>query len=298
MVLENGKFTQDTIDRYEETCYYALKKIDNSIENMEYPFPNLAYTAKRRRYAGVGITGLAYEMALKGLKYTTPEGKRYMHMLAELHMYSLIRASLRLSYERGVCEWMNRTEWPNGWLPIDTYNRNVDKVVDSTLNLDWEGLRADLIANKGHRFSLLCAFMPTESSSIASNRPNCIYPIREKILIKGDGEDAKIFIAPESDRLEYQRSWDITPKQVIDVYAIFQKFTDQGISADIWMHRTNFDKVTPRFSAKDMLEDWFYAKHMGVKSRYYTNTQNSGDRDDGKEVIADMTACVGGACEV
>lgn len=296
----DGKFTEETLKRYEETCYYALKKIDNAIENMEYPFPNLAYTAKRRRYAGVGITGLAYEMALKGHKYTSASGKRYMHMLAELHMFSLIKASLRLARERGVCEWMCRTKWVDGWLPIDTYNRAADIGVDATLNLDWEGLRKELIENKGHRFSLLCAYMPTESSSIASNRPNSLYPIREHILIKGDGEDAKIFIAPETARLsgDYEKAWDITPVQMIDVYAIWQKFCDQGISADIWMGRTNLEKVTARFSALDMVSDWLYAKHKGVKSRYYSNTKNSGDRIEGKEHVEDTTACVGGACEV
>ena len=296
----DGKFTEGSLSRYEEACYYALKKIDNTIDIMDYPFPNLKYTAQRRRYAGVGISGLAYEMALKGYSYTSDEGKRYLHMLAELHMYSLIKASLRLSYERGVCEWIGRTKWVDGWLPIDTYNRNIDKVVDPTLNLDWESLRKDIVSNGGHRFSLLCAFMPTESSSIASNRPNSIYPIRDLVLIKGDGDDAKVFIAPEAERLKdrYQRAWDIAPKQMSDVYGIFQKFSDQGISADYWAHRTNHDKVTPRFSAKDMVEDWFYAKHVGVKSRYYTNTKNSGDRSDGKEVVQDNSVCTGGACEV
>ena len=296
----NGKFTEGSVERYQEACYYALKKIDNTLDIMDYPFPNLKYTAQRRRYAGVGISGLAYEMALKGLKYTTNDGKRYLHMLAELHMYSLIKASLQLSYERGVCEWMDRTKWVEGWMPIDTYNKNIDKVVDSTLSLDWESLRRDVVSNGGHRFSLLCAYMPTESSSIASNRPNSIYPIRDLVLIKGDGDDAKVFIAPEADRLkdEYQKAWDITPKEMSNVYGIFQKFCDQGISADYWIHRTNNDKVTPRFSAKGLVEDWLYAKHVGVKSRYYTNSKNSGDRSDGKEVIKDTSACTGGACEV
>lgn len=298
--IVDGDFTEDSIARYEKACYYALKKIDNTIDIMEYPFPNLEYTAKARRNAAVGISGLAYEMARRGLKYTSEEGKRYMHMLAELHMYSLIKASIKLSKERGVADWMDRTKWPDGWLPIDTYNRNVDKVVDATLNRDWPTLRQELIENGGHRFSFLVAHMPTESSSIASNRPNSLYGVRDLVLIKGDGEDAKIFIAPEADRLrnEYQKAWDISTKEMVNVYAIFQKFCDQGISCDFWINRTNFERATSRFSAKDMLEDWLYSKHMGLKSRYYTNTENSGDRkEEGKERIKDDDNCAG-ACKL
>lgn len=300
LVIENGDFTKESMERYEEACYYALKKIDNTIEIMDYPFPHLKMTAQARRNAGVGIIGLAYDLANRGLTYTSAEGKRYIHMLAELHMYSLIKASLLLSYERGVCEWANRTKWVDGWLPIDTYNKNVDKVVDSTLLRDWESLRKDVIENKGHRFSFLVAHMPTESSSIAADRPNSVYPVRNLVVIKGDGDDSKIFIATEAERLKnsYQIAWDISAKQMVDVYAILQKFCDQGISVDKWIKRTNNEKVTPRFSALDMLDNWCYARHMGIKSGYYTNSQNSGGRVSGREVVVEDESCVGGGCKL
>ena len=83
--------------------------IDNVIELMEYPFPQLAATAKARRSIGVGITNLAYDMAVRGLRYSSISGKRYIHKLAELHSYSLHKASLRLAKERGVCDWIGKT---------------------------------------------------------------------------------------------------------------------------------------------------------------------------------------------
>lgn len=86
---------------------------------------------------------------------------------------------------------------------------------------------------------------------------------------------------------------------MINVYGIFQKFCDQGISADKWIKRTNNDKATPRFSMKDMMDTWFHAKHVGIKSFYYTNSQNSGDRSEGKEKIKEVEGgCTGGSCEV
>lgn len=149
-----------TDDEYEEVAYYALLMIDNAIDIMEYPFPQLAVTAKARRSAGVGITNLAYDMANRGLKYSSPEGKQYMFRLAESHSYYLHKASLRLAKERGTCEWINKTKYPSGWLPIDTGNKVIRDLVNQPLLKDWEALRAEIIANGGIRNSVLEAFMP------------------------------------------------------------------------------------------------------------------------------------------
>ena len=77
--------TQDS--EWEDVSYYTVLMIDNVIELMDYPFPQLNYTAKARRSIGVGITNLAYDMASKGYKYSTLGGKRYIHRLAEMHSY-------------------------------------------------------------------------------------------------------------------------------------------------------------------------------------------------------------------
>ena len=144
---------------YEEVAYRALKMVDNVIEIMDYPFENLRYTAQARRSAGIGITNLAHDMAEKGLKYDTIEGKQYMHRLAEIHSYSLHKASVRLAKERGKCAWFDRTKYADGWLPIDTANKFIDTVVNQPLLCDWEGLREE-IKQYGMRNSVLEAYMP------------------------------------------------------------------------------------------------------------------------------------------
>ena len=50
-------------EEYYKACHYALKMIDYCIDNNSYVFKHLEYTAKARRNAGVGIIGLAYELA-------------------------------------------------------------------------------------------------------------------------------------------------------------------------------------------------------------------------------------------
>jgi ribonucleoside-diphosphate reductase alpha chain len=123
--------------QYAEVAYYILKMIDVCIHKSDYVFPNLEHTAKSRLSAGVGILGLAHLMAREGLTYDSLDGRNFIHELNETHMFHLIRASLRLSKEKGIAPWMHKTKWPQGWLPIDTYEKRVDELVTVGNKRDW-----------------------------------------------------------------------------------------------------------------------------------------------------------------
>lgn len=261
-----------TPERMPDVAYRALKMVDNVISIMEYPFPHLKYTAQARRSAGIGITNLAHDMAEKGLKYTTPEGKAYMHRLAEMHSFWLHKASVQLAKERGRCEWFHKTKYADGWLPIDTYCKHVDNITDQPLLCDWEGLRKE-IAEYGMRNSVLEAFMPVESSSIAGNTTNGLYPIRKMVVVKTSSTNKTVFLAPDMERLKgaYQLAWDVPRKDMTECYAIFQKFCGQAISAD--KYRAFAAGEIPKISAQEMFEDFLYRITCGLKSTYYSNTE-------------------------
>lgn len=259
-------------DKMKDVAYRTLKMVDNVISIMEYPFPHLEYTAKARRSVGIGITDLAHDMAMKGLRYDTAEGKAYLHRMAEAHSFWLHVASVELAKERGKCEWFHKTKYADGWLPIDTYHKGVDEVTDQPLLCDWEWLRGE-IAKYGMRNSVLEAFMPVESSSVAGNTTNSIYPIRDLSVVKKNGTNKSVFLAPDMDKLKgsYQLAWGIARRDMIDVYAIFQKFCGQAISADTYRA---FEAGKPkRISARELLEDWFYRIKRGLKTVYYSNTR-------------------------
>lgn len=265
-------------EQYADAMYYSLLMIDKCIHMSDYVLPHVGYTAKNRISAAVGMMDLAHHMARKKLKYSTPEGKSEIHRVAERHMYMAIEASLRLGKELGNAPWMHRTKWANGWSPLDTYNRNVDtKIVglDTTLHYDWEDQKKRVRANGGIRNSFLVAYMPGESSSKASGTCNSIYPVREKTLIKTDGDLTTYWAAPESDRLgdHYESAWDVPTRDMIENYAIFQKFTDQSISADFFRRIEGSEKIT----TDEMIEDYIHMLRMGMKTRYYQNTRTSGN---------------------
>lgn len=286
--LSVGRFP---LKEYEELAYRTLLMVDNVIEIGEFPLPQVTYTARARRSVGIGITNLAYALADQGLTYDSKEGKAYCHRLAELHTYSLLKSSVKLAKERGACKWFYKTRYAEGWLPIDTYNRNVDNITDQKLLCDWESLRKD-IAKYGLRNSSVVNHMPVESSSIRNNDTNGLYPIREGIVTKVSSNTVNVFIAPEWERLQgyYQLAWDVPHNDLMDVYAIFQKFADQGISADEY-HRFDKDKEK-RVSLKQLAQNFFYRQKVGMKTRYYKNFAT------GMATQEQEDSCSGGGCKL
>lgn len=293
-----------TQERYQKVAYYALKMIDYCIDHSEYAFPHLEMTAKARRSAGVGIMGLATHMASKKLKYSSEEGLHEIHRIAEMHMYCLINASLEIADERGVAPWIHKTKWPQGWLPIDTYNRNVDGVVEGgfTNYQDWEPLRDRIVAKGGLAHSVLAAFMPGEASSKALGGANSVYAVRALTIIKTDNNSTIQWAAPYSDNpdYEYELAWEIPTRRQINSYAVIQKWTDGALSADL------FRRILPgqeHIYSNELIDDWLYMNEVGQKTRYYHNVEivASANLNGGVSAFSNTTedaGCASGACSL
>lgn len=273
---------------YAESAWVALDMIHTAITESSYPLPHIGYTAKKRMSAGVGIVDLAHLLAKNKVKYSTQEGRNLIHEVSESHYWHLLNASLELSKEFGVCEWVDKTLWKEGWLPLDTYNKNVDECVTVPNKRDWNLARRLVVENGGHLFSVLVAHMPSESSSIKSGATNSVYPVRLIKLKKSSDTKAVSYVVPESDRLEtyYELAYDIDVVDMAKVYGIIQKWTDQGISADQWYRAQGNSKI----SSTDLLRGFFAFVRYGVKSRYYLNvlTGKSLDLDvDGRPKLVE-----------
>lgn len=298
-------------EEYASAAYYTLKMIDYCIHNSDYPLAHVGFTAKQRLNAGIGILGVAVTMAREGLKYDTPEGLKRLHEMAERHAYFCISASLKLGKELGNAPWMHKTKWAEGWLPIDTYKRTVDQITPAEYKYSWETLRSEIIANKGIRNSSVIAHMPTESSSKASGVPNSLYPIRDLYLKKTDESNITEWCAVDSDILgeNYQSAWTIKSLDMIKVYAVWQKFTDQAISADLWKDRS----IEINLSKKEMVDEYLAMIKYGMKTRYYQNsltgsqskaaiTVNSTEAAPAPETILEapvrVRGCSGGVCDI
>jgi len=257
-------------EQYAEAAYYALKMIDVCIHKSSYVFKSLEETAKARMSAGVGVLGLAHLMAKKNVKFSSQSGRDFIHETFETHYWHLVNASLKLGKELGNAPWMHKTLWPEGWLPIDTYETKINELVTTPNKRDWETLRQQIINNGGIRNSVLAAHMPGESSTIAAGTTNGVYPIRDFDLVKTNDTMVINYAVPESEKLKnkYEVVWDIDSQDLIKCYAIMQKWTDQAISLDLYRKVQGAEKV----GTKEMIDIYLSLVKYGCKTRYYINS--------------------------
>lgn len=293
-------------EEYAELTYWALKIIDYVIDNSFYVLPQIGVTTKNWRSAGVSVINLAHHLAKNSFNYTSVESKKHIHNVFERHEYMLLRASLKIAKERGNAPWIDKTKYPQGYLPIDDYNKNVDSIADFEYLYDWETLRQEIIENKGIAHTSLSTAVPSESSSILSNSTNGLYPVREKVTIKTGVNSKNTTIPPEYEYLKYQFAYDIPTLDLIHMYAIAQKFISQGISADFY-----FDLTREKDKNTKNLFNLFLARNFyGLKSKYYSNFRTQ--EGDAQNYMKDDTCnqgiiyfanleesepgCAGGSC--
>lgn len=255
----------------EEVCYLTVKYLDNLIDMQSYPFPNLEFTAKARRNLGIGLTNLAGALANRMLLWCSEGARTWTHEQMERISYYNHKASIRLAKERGRCEWFHRTTYSDGELPIDTYKPFVDTVHTANMNMDWEGLRQELIRH-GMRHSVLEAQMPCESSSQATCSTNGVEPPIRAVTSKKTEQGVNRFVIPYAKEKEYfyQFAWDVNNKDHSSLMAVIQKFMGMSISANGYYNYANYPKQ--EIPMQELHRDMLWDMKLGKKTWYYTNT--------------------------
>lgn len=278
----------------EDLCELAVRGLDMLLDYQNYPIPAAKNSTLSRRPIGVGVTNFAYFLAKNGVKYSDGSAKELTHRTFEAIQYYLLKASNKLAKELGACSAYEDTKFSQGLLPIDTYRKKVDAICSTPLELDWEGLRAD-IKKYGVRNSTVSALMPSETSSQIANATNGIEPPRGYISVKSSKHGNLKQVVPEFKRLKhsYELLWDIPNNQgYLELVAIMQKFVCQSISAN-----TNYDpKRFPndQVPMQTLLHDLLTSYSLGLKTIYYHNTRD-GSADN---IEIEDSSCENGACRI
>lgn len=290
----------DNLSELEELAELAVRALDSLLNYQDYPIPAAFQASMNRRTLGVGVINYAYYLAKNGVKYSDGSANGLTHRTFEAIQYYLMKASNTLAKEFGACPLFNETTYAEGIMPIDTYKKDLDKVCNEPLQLDWEQLRRD-VKEFGLRNSTLSALMPSETSSQISNATNGIEPPRGHVSIKASKDGILKQVVPEYDRLkdQYELLWDMPNNDgYLSLVAIMQKFVDQTISAN-----TNYDPAKfegGKVPMKTLLKDLLTAYKLGVKTLYYHNTRDGASdmQEDIKPSAAEDDGCAGGACKI
>ncbi len=286
--------TEVTLSEMPEVCDIMVRSLDSVISHQEYFCPAAERFAVNRRSLGVGITNFAALLASKGIRYDDTEAPNVADELMESVQYYLIQASCNLAKEKGRCANFKGSKYSRGWLPLDTYKKDIDAVVTRKPTLDWEALRAE-VAEHGMRNSTLSAIMPVESSSVIQGSTNGIEPPRSLITYKKSKKGFVPCFVPHfsSWKKKYTLAFDMKNNNgIINVVGAFQKWTDMSISANLYYNYDNYEggKIPDREVFTDMLKCY----KMGWRSRYYLNTPDGDDQSIGKEEKG--SSCESGAC--
>lgn len=289
----------ENLSELEELAELAVRSLDSLLDYQDYPIPAAFHASINRRTLGVGVINYAYYLAKNGVKYSDGSANGLTHRTFEAIQYYLLKASNKLAQEFGACPKFNETTYAEGILPIDTYKKDLDKVCQEPLQLDWEQLRSDILRH-GLRNSTLSALMPSETSSQISNATNGIEPPRGHISVKASKDGILKQVVPEYERLknQYELLWDIPNNTgYLSLVAIMQKFIDQTISANTNYDPNKFDGG--KVPMKLLLQDLLTAYKLGVKTMYYHNTRDGAAdmQEDIKPQVED-DGCAGGACKI
>ncbi|MBO2653947.1 class 1a ribonucleoside-diphosphate reductase subunit alpha [Shewanella algae] len=278
----------------------AVRALDNLLDYQDYPIPSAKTASMNRRTLGIGVINFANYLAKNGVKYSDGSANGLTHRTFEAIQYYLLKASMNLAKELGACPLFHETTYSQGIMPVDTYKRDLDKICDEQLHLDWDALRHD-IKQHGLRNSTLSALMPSETSSQISNATNGIEPPRGLISVKASKDGQLKQVVPDYEELKdkYELLWQMPGNDgYLQLVGIMQKFVDQAISAN-----TNYDPSkfeSNKVPMKLLLKDLLTAYKLGVKTLYYHNTRDgaSDKFDDITSIEKEDDGCAGGACKI
>ena len=264
----------------ENLCDLSVRGLEELIDLQNYPVKAAEMSTKARRSLGIGYIGLAHFLAKNKVKYDSPDAWKLVDEYTEAFQYYLLKASNELAKEKGKCTLFNRTKYADGILPIDTYKKDVDKIVKRKYNYDWTAIRKS-IKEHGLRHSTLSAQMPSESSSVVCNETNGIEPPRDYLSVKKSKKGPLKQIVPGYPYIKnhYTLLWDMQGNEgYINVVAVMQKYFDQAISGNWSYNPEQYEgnEVPLSTMAKDLLTTY----KLGWKTSYYQNTYDSKNDDD------------------
>lgn len=281
-----------SLDELEPLADLIVRALDSLLDYQDYPVKAAELGTMKRRTLGVGVINYAYYLAKNGKKYSDGSALELTHDTFEAIQYYLLKASNQLAKEFGACPGFSETHYSQGKLPIDTYKKDLDKICETELKLDWDSLRQDIV-NTGLRNSTLTALMPSETSSQIANATNGIEPPRGLVSVKTSKDGIMKQVVPEIETLrdQYELLWQMANNEgYLNLVGVMQKFVDQSISAN-----TNYDPS--RFEGgkvpmQQLIQDLLTTYKLGVKTLYYHNT-----RDGAGEEMGDDD-CASGACKI
>ena len=268
-----------TSDELAVVSKLATKLLDYGIELTNNPDKITSDHNQKYRTIGVGLMGLHDHLAKEFKNYSSLD---YIREIAECVEYNAVLQSVEQAKLFGSFGNFGNSMWKSGEL-IAKFNCSTTNV-----KYDWNYAQK-LIDQFGMRNSQLTSPAPTTSTSIYQDCSASVLPTYSAFFSE-DNKQGKLLVASKflkENPLAYGKTFSkFDAKEIIDIVAELQAFTDTGISMELI-----FDQNKETFKAKDLWDAIHYAHKSKTKAIYYIRSIKKNETLNKQE--ADCVGCAG-----
>jgi ribonucleotide reductase alpha subunit len=260
-----------------KTAQIATETLDRIITNNSSPTEKCISNNRDLRPIGLGVQGLADVFVLMKLPWDSVEALQLNAVISEVIYYNALKKSVELAIEYGPYVGFSGSPASKRMLQFDLAGKVPFTSRDNVWNvkLDWEGLKDDIVTH-GLRNSLVCAYMPTASTSQIMGFNEAFEPFTSNIyarktntgdfvmvnkylvselmsrklwsktmvdkIINANGSIQDIVDIPDDVKSVYKTVWEIKQKYIVDMAAA--RTVDQSQSMNIYIARPTLKAIT------------------------------------------------------
>lgn len=273
-----------------ETMIRGLSNVADEVDVKEVP--TIQNGNDKYHAVGLGVMDAHGAMAKHGIFYGEDESLEMVEAYFSALRYEALKASMNIAIEKNERFFeFDKSAYANGSAFDHIIERDfkitspkvkeiMSKVPVPTKE-DWIKL-AEEIKENGLYNGYLLALAPTGSISYVRGVTASLQPIVQKVEERQEGKTGKTFYpAPymEDGALPYYKSaYEIDMRKMIDIYAVAQKYVDQGMSLTLFMPSeipAGMYEWKPNggaYTTRDLSILRNYAWNSGIKSIYYVRT--------------------------
>lgn len=232
---KNARFDLESLRKY---VPIAVRLLDNIIEISKYPLPIYEEEEKTKRRMGIGIMGLGSALAMLGLRYSSPEGRREAEIIIKTIRDSAYQASAILAKEKGPFKYFDKEKYLEG----EFIKRLPEEI-------------KELIKENGIHNSHLISIAPTGTLSVVANNVSSgiepIFSLSYKRRVKISSDSIRGDYFEEYEVMDYayklyrelrgdgpippyfETAYDIKPEDHLEMLKTVSFYVDSSVSKTI-----------------------------------------------------------------
>ncbi|MBE6071608.1 MAG: ribonucleoside-diphosphate reductase subunit alpha [Clostridium butyricum] len=235
-----------------------VRAMDNVIDLNYYSVPFAEITNKKYRGIGLGTSGYHHMLVNNKIHWTEERHKSFVDEVYEKINYYSIKASMKISKEKGAYELFKDSDWDNGdYFELRDYKDE-----------KWVKLKEE-VKEHGLRNGYLMAIAPNGSTATIAGTSEGIDPVMARFYL----EEKKGSIIPKTapslsddNYWYYNSAYNIEQGWSVQINGIRQRHIDQGQSFNLY--------ITSNYTMRQIMNLYIEACKCKVKSIYYVRSKS------------------------